>query len=66
MPSHYVVQDARQQIDHPIAVVVAVAIVEFLEVIQVGVTHGEKLAELHAPLDLALDFGRAREARRRD
>ena len=42
---HHVVQDAGQQIDHPIAVVVAVAIVEFLEVIQVGVAHGEKLAE---------------------
>src|SRR5213083_458157 len=35
--THDVVQDAGEQVDHPIAVVVAVAIVVFLEVVQFGV-----------------------------
>src|SRR5205823_4339040 len=53
---HDVVEDARQDVDDPIAVVVA------LELIQVGVTYGEQLAVFHAPPDLALDLGGARQA----
>src|SRR5438046_8329130 len=52
---HDVVEDARQDVDDPIAVVVAVAIVVLLEMIQVGVTYGEQLAVFHAPPDLARD-----------
>jgi hypothetical protein len=35
------VQDAREQIDDPVAVVVAVPVVEFLEVVEVGIADGE-------------------------
>src|SRR4029077_3627909 len=59
---HDVVEDARQNVDDPIAVVVAVAIVVLLEMIQVGVTYGEQLAVFHASPDLALDLGGARQA----
>ena len=64
-PLDHVVQNPRQEIDHPVAVVIAVAIVEFLEVIQVGVADRELLAALHAPADLALDLGGPREPRGR-
>src|SRR5436309_8046052 len=59
---HDVVEDARQDVDDPIAVVVAVAIVVLLEMIQVGVTYGEQLAVFHASPDLTLDLGGARQA----
>src|SRR5207245_7236180 len=58
-PLHYVVEDAGQDIDHPIAVVVAVAIVVLLEMIQVRVAPGEQLPGLHAPADGPLDLLRA-------
>src|SRR5207245_4747928 len=58
-PFHDVVQDARQDVDDPITVVVAVPVVELLEVIEVRVADGEQLAVLHAPPDLALDLRRA-------
>ena len=59
---HDVVQNARHQVDDPIAVVVAVAIVELLEMVEVGIAYGEQLAVLHPPPDLALDLGRAGQA----
>ena len=41
-PFHDVVQDLGEDANHAIAVVVAVPIVEFLEVIEVGVADGEQ------------------------
>src|SRR2546427_12225695 len=51
-PFHHVVQDAGQDIDNAIAVIVAVAIVVLLEMIQIRVADGEQLAILHASPDL--------------
>src|SRR5436309_14366317 len=56
LPFHHVVEDARQDVDDAIAVVVAVAIVVLLEVVELGIAHGEQVACLHAPPDLALDL----------
>src|SRR5438309_267774 len=42
---HHVVQQLRQNSNDPVAFVVAVTIVEFLEVIQVGVANGEVVSE---------------------
>ena len=60
-PLHDVVQDPGQQVDDPVAVVVAVAVVELLEVVEVGVADGELLAGLQPAADLALDLGGARQ-----
>ncbi len=64
-PLHHIVQDARQDVDDAIAVVVAVAVVVLLEVVEIGVAHGEQLAVLHPASDLALDLGRPGQARGR-
>ena len=65
-PLHHVVQDAGQEVDDPVAVVVAVAVVELLEVIEVGVADRELLGALQPAPDLALDLGGARAAAWRD
>src|SRR5439155_23121541 len=64
-PFHHVVQDAGQDIDDAIAVIVAVAIVVLLEMIQIRVAHSEQLTILHASSYLALDLGGAGQARGR-
>ena len=58
---HHVVEDPGQQIDDPVAVVIAVAVVEFLEVIQVRVADRELLVGLEPAADLPLDLGGARQ-----
>src|SRR5436309_15501652 len=61
-PFHHVVQDAGQDIDDAIAVIVAVAIVVLLEMIQIRVAHSEQLTILHASSYLALAIGGAGQA----
>src|SRR5207247_1623653 len=51
----HVVQDHRENPDDAVTLIVAVSIVEFLEVIQVGVTDGERLRRCQPRLDLGLD-----------
>src|SRR5207237_3526420 len=63
-PTHHIMKNAREEIDHPIAVVVAVTVVVFLEVIEVGVTDGEEFAEIHTPPHRPLDLRRSRQPRR--
>jgi len=60
----HVVEDPGQEVDDPIAVVVAVAVVEFLEVIEVGVANREIVSEGESPADLRFDRRGSREARR--
>jgi hypothetical protein len=59
---HHVVQDPRQNVNHPVAVVVAVPVVVFLEMIQIGVADREFLGALEAAPDFPLDFRGARHA----
>src|SRR5882724_8291354 len=64
-PQHafdHVVQDPGEKIDDAIAVVVAVAVVELLEVIEVGIADGELLMTLEPPTDFPLDLRRARQS----
>src|SRR5215213_9500134 len=62
---YHVVEDPGENVDDAIALVVTVAIIEFLEVIQVRVADGEFLVGLQPPADLPLDLGRARQPGRR-
>jgi hypothetical protein len=55
------VQDAGQQIDDPVAVVIAVAVVELLEGVQVGIADGEFLVRIESAPDLARDLRGARK-----
>jgi hypothetical protein len=48
-------QDHRQNPNDPVALVVAVAVVEFLEMVEVRVAYGENLARRNAPLDFRFD-----------
>ena len=64
-PLHDVVQDLRENADDAIALVVRVAVVELLEVIEVGVARREAHAGREAPRDLGLDLDRAGQPRRR-
>jgi hypothetical protein len=57
------VQDPGENVDDSIAVVIAVAIIEFLEVIEVRVADREFLVRLQPAPDLTLDFGSPREPR---
>src|SRR5688572_22411288 len=60
---HQVPQNPREQFDHPVAFVVAVSIVEFLEVIQVGVTDRKQLVRVNTLGDVTLDLGSAGQPR---
>src|SRR3954469_4149992 len=53
---YHVVENPGEDVDDAIALIVTVAIVEFLEVIQVGIADGELLIGLQAPADLALNL----------
>src|SRR5829696_3288057 len=55
-------EDPGENVDDAIALIVTVAVVEFLEVIEVGVADGEFLVGFQPPADLPLDFGRARQS----
>ena len=63
--AHHLAQNLRETIDHPVAVVITVAVVEFLEVVDIRVTHREQLAVVEPPLDLALDLRGPRQPRGR-
>ena len=55
-PLHHIVQNAGEQPDHLIAMMITVAIVEFLEMIQIGVTGRELLARLNPPAQFGADL----------
>src|SRR4051794_27607235 len=59
---HDVVEELGENADHPVAFVVTVAVVEFLEMVQVGVADGEGVAERKTAPDLPLDRRRSRQA----
>ena len=59
-----IVQDLRENADHTIAVVITIAIVEFLEVIQVRVAHRKRCVLMQTPSDFRLDVHRAWQSRR--
>ena len=52
-------QDPRENVDDPVAIIIAVPVVELLEVVQVGVADRELLVGLEPAPDLALDLGGA-------
>ena len=56
----HIVQQAGEQLDNPVAVEIAVSIVELLEMIQIRVTHRERFLLRHAPRDLGFDLNRSR------
>ena len=55
----HVVQDAGENVDDPVAVVITVPVVELLEVIEVGVADRKLLVGLEPAADLPLDLGGA-------
>src|SRR5690348_7038037 len=64
-PAYDVMQDLRENPDDAIALEVAVAIVVFLEVIDVRVAHRELVPRRQTPRDLRFDLWRAGQPRRR-
>ena len=62
---HDIMQDLRENPDDTVAIIIGVAIVEFLEVIQVRVAHRELIAGREAPLYFGFDLHRAWQARGR-
>ena len=64
-PLDHVVENARQHVDDPVAVVVAVPVVEFLEMIEVGVADRELALRLELAPDLPFDLGGPRQPGRR-
>jgi hypothetical protein len=60
-----VMQDLREQPDDTIALIIAVAVVEFLEVVEVRVTDREQQPRFEPPRDLVLDGDRAGQSGRR-
>src|SRR5690348_3341509 len=52
---HNVVEQLRQNPDHAVAFVVAVAVVEFLEVVEVGVANREVVAARQTAADFGFD-----------
>src|SRR3990172_4428462 len=54
----HVPQHLGENIDDPVAVVVAVPVIELLEMIDVGVAHRKDLACLETAAQLPLDLGR--------
>src|ERR1700733_13269999 len=61
---HDIVQDLGENADDAVAIVIAVPVVEFLEVVEIRVAHGERLAGGDASRDLRLDLIGAGEPRR--
>ena len=55
-PSNHISEDPRKQQDHVISVIVAVPVVELLEVVQIGVTDGEGLSCPEPFSDVSLDL----------
>ena len=62
---HDIAQDLGQQPDDAVTVLVSIAIVEFLEVIEVRITHGELLTHTKTFFHVESDVVRARQACRR-
>ena len=60
-----VVQQLGKDADYAIAFVVAISIVEFLEVVEVGISNGEVVGERQSPANLGLDRRSPGEACRR-
>ena len=60
-----VVQNLRENPDDAVSVMVGVAVIELLEVIEVGVTHCKRVTGVQPPLDVGFDLDRARQTRRR-
>jgi hypothetical protein len=54
-----VVQDPGENVDDPVAIVIAVAVVELLEVIQIGVADRKLRVRVEPPADFPLDLGGA-------
>src|SRR5437868_12439788 len=63
-PLAYVVQDHRENPDHAIAIVVRISVVEFLEVVEICVTHCEHVTSGQPPLHFCLDLDGARQSGR--
>ena len=61
---HHVAEHLGKESYDPVAIGVAVPVVELLEVVQVGVTHRKVLTELQARLHVARNMGGAGQPRR--
>jgi hypothetical protein len=64
-PLHDIVQQSGEHADDAVPLVVAVAVVELLEVIQVRVADGEQLVAVYACSDVTLDLDGTRQPRGR-
>ena len=63
-PPHDIAQDAREEQDDTVAMIIAVPVIELLEVIQIRLTDGELLAPGQPFPDVPLDLTRTRQAGR--